>query len=558
MKHFMKRMGVGLPSAVIVLLCVALFPQSGRTQTVVPPVVKITALGSHAGEFCRNDRALLFEDPTGVRVLWDPGRTIAGGTDDRLGDVHVVILSHAHTDHVGDVKHNPASPGTCASPGTVTAAPNSNLADIVAAKNAAFIAGGEMADYFARKIQDVRGTATPGCAAATLTNEFVVPLSAPCTATLRPGGSRTARMNGAPTGVKLVVVQAFHSNGINPALTDDPGVAPGTTAYGGSEGGFIVAFTNGLTVYLTGDTGMFGDMKTIIRKYYKPNLMVVNISDTATFGPDEGAFATQKLVKPQSVIPSHRPAHRRPHEAVHGSDERLRHKRRIAVERRDQAIRRRRELSELSVTERLALVMLPGPREMPGIEQLFPARLDFVRSEEARLAGLERRQLQRSRLFEINGAQASQHGSRAQDRRAVSAQQSAGARPDESRQLLAKFFGVDQLGAGEDRYLAQQDGPEIVDHADAPAERPENRRGKRMGARDRSHIGARAIDATVDIDLEWSLQVLRKFAPIEIHCHQVRHAPHQRQAASRRNQEPARARYARAEVPEGFHQAAVA
>jgi hypothetical protein len=43
------------------------------------PVVKITPLGSHAGEFCRNDRALLFEDPAGVRVLWDPGRTIARG-----------------------------------------------------------------------------------------------------------------------------------------------------------------------------------------------------------------------------------------------------------------------------------------------------------------------------------------------------------------------------------------------------------------------------------------------------------------------------------------------
>ena len=55
-------------------------------------VVKITPLGSHASEFCRNDRALLFDDPTGVRVLWDPGRTIAGATDLRLGDVHVVIL----------------------------------------------------------------------------------------------------------------------------------------------------------------------------------------------------------------------------------------------------------------------------------------------------------------------------------------------------------------------------------------------------------------------------------------------------------------------------------
>ena len=33
--------------------------------------VKITPLGSHDGEFCQNDRAMLFEDPTGVRILYD-------------------------------------------------------------------------------------------------------------------------------------------------------------------------------------------------------------------------------------------------------------------------------------------------------------------------------------------------------------------------------------------------------------------------------------------------------------------------------------------------------
>ena len=78
-----------------------------------PGVVVITPLGSHAGDFCRNDRALLFEDPTGVRVLWDPGRTIAGESDDRLGDIHVLVLSSVHSDHIGEVKKNSASPNLC-------------------------------------------------------------------------------------------------------------------------------------------------------------------------------------------------------------------------------------------------------------------------------------------------------------------------------------------------------------------------------------------------------------------------------------------------------------
>jgi len=282
-----------------------LFAAPYRLAADPPPVVKITPLGSQAGDFCRDDRALLFEDPTGVRVLYDPGRTIDGGTDARLGDVHVVILSHVHTDHVGDVKPNPASPGTCAAPGNLSAGPNTNVAAIIAAKNSAFFAGGEIATWVARKVQNVRGSAPAGCPAAGLTNEVVVPLAAPCTAALRPGGSRTVRMNGAGTGVKFASVQAFHSNGINATFVDDPSVAPGLSAYAGNEGGFIVKFTNGLTAYLTGDTGMFGDMSTIVRAFYEPNLMVANISDTVTLGPDEGAFAVTRLVRPRVVIPSH-------------------------------------------------------------------------------------------------------------------------------------------------------------------------------------------------------------------------------------------------------------
>jgi hypothetical protein len=60
--------------------------------------VKVTPLGSHTGELCQNDRALLFEDPTGVRILYDVGTAVAGGGDPRLGEVHVVLLSHAHGD----------------------------------------------------------------------------------------------------------------------------------------------------------------------------------------------------------------------------------------------------------------------------------------------------------------------------------------------------------------------------------------------------------------------------------------------------------------------------
>jgi len=66
--------------------------------------VTVTPLGSKTAEFCFFDRAMVFEDPTGVRILYDPGFTVAGSTDPRLGSIDVTLLSHVHSDHIGDAK----------------------------------------------------------------------------------------------------------------------------------------------------------------------------------------------------------------------------------------------------------------------------------------------------------------------------------------------------------------------------------------------------------------------------------------------------------------------
>src|SRR4051812_39345849 len=99
--------------------------------------VKVTPLGTHTGELCGRDRATLFEDPTGVRILYDAGQSLTGADDPRLGDVHVVLLSHAHSDHIGDQKLKAVDGGTCASPEVVPAVPQSTTAEVGAAKNAA-------------------------------------------------------------------------------------------------------------------------------------------------------------------------------------------------------------------------------------------------------------------------------------------------------------------------------------------------------------------------------------------------------------------------------------
>jgi glycogen synthase len=57
--------------AVVSAVVAALWTYDASAQTV-----KVTPLGSHTGELCQNDRGLLFEDPTGVRILYDVGTAI--------------------------------------------------------------------------------------------------------------------------------------------------------------------------------------------------------------------------------------------------------------------------------------------------------------------------------------------------------------------------------------------------------------------------------------------------------------------------------------------------
>ena len=55
--------------------------------------VKITPIGSHPGELCANDRAIIFEDPTGVRFLYDAAQNVTGGDDPRLGPIVLVVTA---------------------------------------------------------------------------------------------------------------------------------------------------------------------------------------------------------------------------------------------------------------------------------------------------------------------------------------------------------------------------------------------------------------------------------------------------------------------------------
>ena len=273
--------------------------------------VKITPVGSHPGELCANDRATIFEDPTGVRIFYDAGHTVTGADDARLGTIHVVLLSHAHGDHIGDQKLKALGAGDCTNSERLPAGPNSTTAEIAAAKNAAIAMTSDMGMFIGRKVQNIRGKPVAVCPqTAGATN---VPVAAPCRSNTHLGGAFIAKAPDAAQGVEITIVFASHANNVPLSLLSDVQRAnlgaDETSIVLGPPTGYVVKFTNGLVVYLSGDTGIHTEMKTVVNEFHKANLAVLNLGPSAGTVMS-GAYAMNELVRPASVILTH------PNEAV--------------------------------------------------------------------------------------------------------------------------------------------------------------------------------------------------------------------------------------------------
>lgn len=74
--------------------------------------------------------------------------------------------------------------------------------------------------------------------------------------------------------------------------------------YTGTGAGYIIEFENGAKFYFAGDTDLFGDMKSVIGEFYKPDVAFLPIGDVYTMDPKQAAFATT-LINPKYVIPYH-------------------------------------------------------------------------------------------------------------------------------------------------------------------------------------------------------------------------------------------------------------
>ncbi len=194
---------------------------------------------------------------TGKVIVIDPFLTANPKTPqqyknlDQLGQVDVILVTHGHGDHTGDVKA---------------------LAERTKAK--------------------VFGPA--GLVATMIDLGWVTPEQG-----VRFGKGGTVTPLG--PSVKITQVRAEHSSEVT---VTDPTTKKSTTYPGGEPAGFIIEFENGFKLYHMGDTGLFGDMR-LIGEYYKPDVIMIPIGGHFVMDPRDAAYATREMIKPRYAIPVH-------------------------------------------------------------------------------------------------------------------------------------------------------------------------------------------------------------------------------------------------------------
>jgi L-ascorbate metabolism protein UlaG (beta-lactamase superfamily) len=102
---------------------------------------------------------------------------------------------------------------------------------------------------------------------------------------LNKGGTREV------DGISFTLTDARHSS------SSDDG------QYTGESCGFVIRFENGTTIYVAGDTCVFGDMQLIAR-IYEPDVAILPIGDHFTMGPKEASVALE-LLGVRTCIPCH-------------------------------------------------------------------------------------------------------------------------------------------------------------------------------------------------------------------------------------------------------------
>jgi L-ascorbate metabolism protein UlaG (beta-lactamase superfamily) len=184
----------------------------------------------------------LLQSPGGKKILLDPwvtGNPTSPESAKTLGPLDLMLITHGHSDHTTDA------------------------VPIARSSGAQVVAPFELAEWLGKKgLQHVTG--------------------------MNPGGTLKA------LGLSITMVPAEHSSSIE---------EDGRSVYLGVATGYVITFEDGLTIYYSGDTSIFGDMR-LIGEMYKPQIAFLCIGDLYTMGPEQAAKASE-LLGVKQIVPMH-------------------------------------------------------------------------------------------------------------------------------------------------------------------------------------------------------------------------------------------------------------
>ena len=207
--------------------------------------VKITFLG-HA--------SFKFESDKGTTIYFDPWLDDNPMAKIKLSQVRkadIVIATHGHMDHVGD------------------------SFEICRRTNAKFVGNYEMC-----QVAEAHGLEMENRAL-----------------TMNPGGTVKVK------DVSITMVQAHHSLSMAPHLVKGPPTGNDYFRPDSAVSGFVLAFDNGISIYDSSDTCLFGDMQ-LIGQMYGPQIAIFPVGGKYTMDIRQAARAAS-YVNPDVVIPCH-------------------------------------------------------------------------------------------------------------------------------------------------------------------------------------------------------------------------------------------------------------
>jgi len=250
-KDFFMKLAAWLKChCAVALVAVSLVGSHAQAQTVAPALGKTELLWLGQAGF-------RIKTPGGKTIVIDPW--ISGGPKapeafkadlNALGKVDLLLVTHAHVDHLGD------APALAKLNNTILYGPADMMTPLV----------------------------TLGVLPANLTHRF----------------NKSGHVKPLP-GIKVTAVAAEHSSLLvwnNPATTKNESHPAGEAV------GYIIELENGFKIWHMGDTGLFGDMK-FISEHYKPDLVLIPIGGNFTMDPVDAAFAVRTWIKPKMVMPIH-------------------------------------------------------------------------------------------------------------------------------------------------------------------------------------------------------------------------------------------------------------